>query len=55
MTSLDKNELRLCRASQYRDQVQIVATIAKYTSSFGLFIRILHLEVRKCLDQPNAR
>jgi hypothetical protein len=43
-TSLDKNELRLHRANQSRDLIKIVATISKYTSSFSLSVRILHLE-----------
>jgi hypothetical protein len=42
--SLDNNELHLRKASQFRDPIQIVVTIAKYTSSSGLSVRISHLE-----------
>jgi len=41
---LNKNELCLCKANQFRDLIQIIIAIAKYTSSFGLSIRISHLE-----------
>jgi hypothetical protein len=40
----DKNELRLHNVNQFGDLVQIVTIVAKYTSSCGLFIIILHLE-----------
>jgi len=43
-TDLDKNELCLCKTSQLGDLVQIVVVVAKYTSSFGLSVKILHLE-----------
>jgi hypothetical protein len=32
------------KANPYGDLVQIAIAIAKYTSSFGLFIKISHLE-----------
>ncbi len=41
---LDKNEVHLHMANQYRDLIQIIVTIAKYTSSFNLSTRISHLE-----------
>jgi hypothetical protein len=34
----------LHRVSQSCDLIQIVAIITKYTSSFGVFTKILHLE-----------
>ncbi len=43
-TSRDKNELCMRKANPYGDLVQIAIAIAKYTSSFGLFIKISHLE-----------
>jgi hypothetical protein len=36
--------LCLCKANQFWDPIQITVAIAKYTSSFGLSIKILHLE-----------
>jgi hypothetical protein len=36
--------LHLHRASKSGDLVQIVVTIAKYTSSFGFYAKISHLE-----------
>jgi hypothetical protein len=41
---LNKNESCLCKANSFRDPIQIVVVIAKYTSSFGLSARISHLE-----------
>jgi len=43
-TNLDNNELCLCRTSWFGDLVQIVAIVAKYSSNFGLFAKISHLE-----------
>jgi hypothetical protein len=43
-TGLNRNELHLHRASYYGDPIEIVIAITKYTSSFGLSTRILHLE-----------
>jgi len=39
-----KNELFLSKVSWFRELIQIVATIAKYTSSSCLFARISYLE-----------
>ncbi len=41
---MDKNELCLHRANQFGDLVQIATMVTKYTSRFGIFIKILHLE-----------
>jgi len=36
--------LCLCKANQFRDPIQIIAAIVKYTSSFGFSVKIPHLE-----------
>jgi hypothetical protein len=41
-TNID--ELCLCRANQSRDLVQIAIAVAKYTSSFGISIKIPHFK-----------
>jgi hypothetical protein len=38
------DELHLCRANQSRDPVQIAIAVAKYISSFGISVKIPHLE-----------
>jgi hypothetical protein len=46
-TGLNKNELCMCRVTWFEDPIQIVTAIAKYTSSFDLYVRIPHLEGEK--------
>jgi hypothetical protein len=43
-TGLNNNELCLHRVNQFGDPIQIVVTVAKYSSSFSLSVKILHLE-----------
>jgi hypothetical protein len=52
---MDKTALRLCKARQFRDQVQIKAIVTKYTSNFGLFTRIFHLEGEEVLGSPKCK
>jgi hypothetical protein len=53
--NLNQNELHLRRASQFGDLVKIIVAIAKYTSSFGLFVRILHLEGEKMFGSTKRK
>jgi hypothetical protein len=43
-TDLNKNELCLHRASQFKDPIKIVVVVATYTSSSSFFARISHLD-----------
>jgi hypothetical protein len=54
-TNLDKNELCLCKANQFGDPIEIIVALAKYTSSFGLSIRILHLEGEEVFGSPKRK
>ncbi len=54
-TSPDKNELCLCRASQSADPIKIVATVAKYTSNYGLFTKIPHLEGEEVFGSTKSK
>jgi hypothetical protein len=51
----DLDELHLCRANQSRDPVQIAIAVAKYTSSFGTFVKIPHLEGEKVFGSTKCK
>jgi hypothetical protein len=42
-------------ANQFGDQVEIIVTIAKYTSSFGFYARKSHLEGEKMFTSTKCK
>ncbi len=53
--SPNKNELCLCRASQFRDSIQIITIVTKYTLSSSFSAIILRLEGEKVFESTKCK